>query len=325
MSRYLLVFVLVMILVSCSSVQSSQLPTATPVPTSTLTPIPTATQTATSTPEAWVAIAEEYGMPQEQAQKLEGLDVSFERINKYVDGVLVTDKETGVDAFFYSEKYDFLVACDGFEGIEEMTDSTARSIEMSAWLYYKALDYDFNLEGFRDSLEKMLVGKVADGSMTAERAAEMKNFPLSYLNSGGVPAVVFSSEYGLPFEKDMGIFIDIDVPDNGLFTEHVFIPIAFLDLETGKIVIVKGFIMGGENNIDKLISTWTDMSVPAIVTGSSEDIDYLSSITKKTEQIVGPENMKDKFRTLSQSSDISLLDNPEIVVDLITSKRLTSP
>ena len=52
---------LVFFLASCTP--STPAPTATPAPTSTLTPIPTVTQTATSTPEAWVAIVDAYGMP----------------------------------------------------------------------------------------------------------------------------------------------------------------------------------------------------------------------------------------------------------------------
>jgi hypothetical protein len=304
-------------------------PTTTPVPnaTSTLTPIPTITPTATSTPDAWVAIANEYGIPQEQAKKLDGLDVVFERITKYVDGVLVKDKGTGEDLFFYSEKYKIMVACDEFEGVEKMSDATARSVEMSAWLYYKALKYDFNLEGYRDSLAKMLAAKVADGSMTAEQASETKNFTMKYYNTGGVPyvgldyeSILTPEDGGLLFVKDMGIVIEIEDISSLYFDKNVFIPIALLNLEAGKVVIVKGILQGGENNIDDILDNWAiEMKVPFIVTWSSKDISDPESTLLKTEKVAKESGTPlDKRIFRFSEGDPSALDNAGILMEFIS-------
>ena len=320
-----LILFLLFYLAACAP--STSAPTARPVPTSTLTPIPTATQTASPTPEAWVAIAEEYGMPQDQAQKLEGLNISFERITEHVDGVLV--KENGVDVFFYSEKYDFLVACDKFDGVEEMSDSTGRSVEMSAWLYYKALNYDFNLEGYRASLAQLIAEKIESGKMTAEEAAEIKNFPMMYYNTGGVPYVGLDHESipvptdgGLLFVKDMGVFIEITDVNSKYYDKNIFTSIALLDLETGKVIIAKGIIQGGENNIAGIIDKWkNEMKVPFVITWLPEDIDDSEPTLRKTEEMAGKESgtsLKDRVSKYSKNGDPTALDDPNLIFEFMS-------
>ena len=110
MSRYLLFFVLVLTLVSCSPVQPSQVPTETAVvltsthePTSTpVPPTPTLTPEELLKTHPEIVAVEQYGMPQKMAQQLEGLNISFEEnLPNVVKSVLV--QEAGIHLFFKDE------------------------------------------------------------------------------------------------------------------------------------------------------------------------------------------------------------------------------
>ena len=332
MKKTYLILIISLLIASCTP--STPMPTETPTPTATATATltPTPTPTATATPEPWIALAEEYDMPEEIARQLSEMDVSFqENPSPYVDGILVVDNETGADTFFYSEKYNFWVACDEFEGVEKMSDTTARSVEMSAWLYYKALKYDFNLEGYRDSLAKMLAAKVTDGSMTVEQASETKNFPMKYYNSGGVPyvgldyeSILTPEDGGLLFVKDMGVVIEIEDISSPYFDKNVFIPIALLNLETGKVVIVKGILQGGENNIDNILDNWIiEMEVPFVITWSSKD-NYFNrydpeSTLLRTEKVAKESGIPlDERIFLFSRGDPSALDDAGILMEFMS-------
>ena len=152
MRRCLLFFVLVLTLISCSPVQPSQVPTERAVAfTSTLEPTSTpAPSTPTLTPEELlkahpeIVAVEQYGMPQEQAQKLEGLNISFERITEHVDGVLVIDQETGAELFYFDYQTEFLVAVDRWNQVtsaEQLSENPVTgeellSNEWFAWTKY---------------------------------------------------------------------------------------------------------------------------------------------------------------------------------------------
>ena len=160
MSRYLLFFVLVLTLVSCSPVQPSQVPTETAVvltsthePTSTpVPPTPTLTPEELLKTHPEIVAVEQYGMPEDMADKLVGLSVSFEVITKNVDGVLVNDQETGTDLFYFDRQTEFLVAVDRWPIItsvdrireNEMTEEELFSDEYFAWLKYVASKLEFD-------------------------------------------------------------------------------------------------------------------------------------------------------------------------------------
>ena len=223
MRRCLPFFVLVLTLVSCSPVQSSQVPTGTAVVlTSTLeptsTPVP---QTPTLTPEELlkahpeIVAVEQYGMPQEMADKLVGLSVSFEVITKNVDGVLVN--ESGADVFYFDRQTEFLVAVDRWPRIteieriweNEMTEEELFSDEYFAWLKYIASTLEFNIEKIEANLEKKVTELVNKGWLTEEKAAEAirtKSFPMEILSDGSlVPMVMsapnFSDPETAPFKR----------------------------------------------------------------------------------------------------------------------------
>ncbi len=101
MPKQTLLLVLIFTLTACA--QPTPAPTATFVPptaTLTPTPIPTSTPSPTPTPALWQIAMQEYGMPEEQAKKLAGMSVSFERVEKYVDGVRVIDGD-GNEIFYF--------------------------------------------------------------------------------------------------------------------------------------------------------------------------------------------------------------------------------
>lgn len=116
MKSHHLFLLLLFFLASCTP--STPVPTVTPVPTttSTLTPVPTITPTAT--PEPWVAIVDEYGLPEEMAKELG--DQEF-IVSETIYGMLLKD-ETGTVLFEQirgewrkAKHYEWVTAVENFE------------------------------------------------------------------------------------------------------------------------------------------------------------------------------------------------------------------
>lgn len=145
MKKQSLFLFLVFFLAACAP--STPMPTETPIPTatSTLTPVPTSTPTATATPEPWVALAEEYDMPEEIARQLSEMDVSFEENpSSYVEGILVVNNETGEDLFYYDAETGVWVSANRWQHITNaellrenpISGEEILSDEFFAWLKY---------------------------------------------------------------------------------------------------------------------------------------------------------------------------------------------
>ena len=310
MSRNILVFVIVITLISCSPAQSSQLPTVTPVPTSTLTPIPIVTQSASPTPEAWVAMTIEYGLPEKMARQLEGVDVSFEIITENVDGILITNHETGEDLLYFDLNTEVWVDVDRFEGTSDIenisftiTEEELRSKEMTAWLYYKASKLEFDWED------------VNPGKMKLNLSAG--NIRLFFDNDTESPD--FESNNLPPFERNPGSLMYIDTPDLGHATDFVFTPIIYFDKNTKKLSVVKGFLRGNAEKPGVFLRWQNEMSTSLIVREIREDYPYPSPIVTETERLFKQDDMTLAERlTAFSGGDLSALSDSNIVVEMST-------
>lgn len=325
MPKQTLLLVLIFTLAACA--QPSPAPTATPLPpTATLTPAPTSTPlpTLTPTPEFWRNAVSEYGMPEEEAQKLEELSgkVTFEKYDELVDGVVV--QENGEDAFFYSFRYDALVKLADFER-SSFDEDFARSVEMSAYIEYKLLAVEYDMDHYRSALKNVLQKLVAKGSISQEQAESMKNPPMTVFQSaitsiGYSPEMLklFDGEGILPFIKDTGIMVELNSPDNGPFTEHRLTVVAFPNLKTGKLDFVKLKIRSNEEKIDKLVEKWKNNTEILIVSHYPSSYSNPDTTMDDTVEIFADTDMtiEDRINAFYFEQDISALAQPEIILPL---------
>lgn len=203
-------------------VQAAPAPTATSIPPITMSteiPIPTKTPlpSPTPTPELWEIAMTEYDICEEQARKLDGLDVSFEPVKKYVGGVRVIDNKTGEAIFYFDYQTAFLVETDRWLRIteieriweNEMSREEVFSDEYFAWLKYIASTLEFDEAKIEVNIEKKVGEIVAKGWLTEEEGAEWirkKAFPMEVLSNGAlVPMVIaapnFTDSTTAPFKR----------------------------------------------------------------------------------------------------------------------------
>ena len=287
-----------------------------------------------ASPDVWLSLEEwlidnpidamvnGYGMSEEMAKaKLAGVEsVKAEVITKYVDGILITNHETGEDLFYFDQNTEMWVDVDRFEGTSDIenitftiTEEELRSKEMTAWLYYLASKLEFDPTNINNAHAQVYFS----GGVV-------------YIGYSADSAPNFSQEGSAPFDRNPGALMKLDVPNEGAFTEHIFMPIIYFDVESQKLVPVKGFIRGGKNNINEMLTRWRDeMNVSLIITQMPADFPYPSSITAKTEKLLGEtdeNNMSFKDRILTFFNDgstprpgASHLSDPNVVVEMLTS------
>ena len=328
MSRYSLFFVLVLTMLSCGPVQLTQEPTGTAVVlTSTLEPTSTSVPlTPTLTPEELlkthpeIVAVEQYGMPEDMADKLVGLSVSFEVITKNVDGVLVNDQETGTDLFYFDNQTEFLVAVDRWPIItsvdrireNEMTEEELFSDEYFAWLKYVASKLEFDSKKINNNIEMDYVSFVKflmlaydvqtapnfDTGETKESAPFRHREALGYLNFG--EKVEGSSE---PF----GIYASL--PTFYLVQE-----------ESGWRVypVISTSWSLDENQLNKQLNIWVNgMNITLVVVTDPIDgypSSYPNNLVDKTYQRYGDDYLEEGYESL-KNGDPSLLSQPGLVVD----------
>ena len=293
-----LFLMLLFFLASCTT--STPTPTATPVPTSTLTPIPTVTQSASPTPEAWVAVSEEYGMPVEMARQLEGMDVSFDKdVSPYVDGMLVVNNVTGEHLYYFdAEQTEIWVDVDRFEGTTDIenikftiTEEELRSAEMTAWLYYKASKLEFDLE-------------------------KINNVGMKYISANGVEWIGYEGKnnFGVdgsaPFERNPGALMYIDTSDVDKGIATVFTPAIYLDPLTMKLQLVRGFLRGSSEDNHVFVGWQDEMRVSLIISNKSDD---MSAYNSPIETNI-PHSKFDEFK----EGNFAALSSPEVVVEMLS-------
>ena len=216
-------------------------------------------------------------MVQEFLRDVEAKDIEFiENENPYVNGITVV--ADGKDIAFrndepISQKEGFelplaerWVMVDAFEGSKDVDNIPETinydqliSVEMSNLLYYYASKWQPDVENTKpaDIFENQLMGV---------------EFMLVMPDSA-------------PFERNPGLIMNVDLPDNGVFTEHVFVPIIYFDLQTQKAYPVKVVIGAGAEVRKKVLDKWAEMDVMLLITDFSEDKKYPAQETTMTEEL----------------------------------------
>jgi len=313
MNRCLLFFVLVLMLISCSPVQPSVPNDAeTPLPTFTPSPVPptptfTAEELLKAHPE--IVAADEFGMPEEQAKKLEGMDVSFARVTENVDGVLVTSNKTGADAFYFDLQTEFLVAIDRWPVITEvsrirenqMTKEELFSNEYFAWLKYLASKLEFDPEKINTDVPMGFVGAMSFEIMTPS--------PLTGPN--------FSDPATAPFKRDEALGY-LKVP--GPVTDYSILPNFHIVEEEGgwRVYPIITTTWSTEDHTDENLKRWEDgMNVTPLVVSHPVEAyptSYPNKLVEKTYTGYGREMVEAGYEAL-QNGDPSQLSKPGMVLD----------
>lgn len=313
-------FLLTLIFTLAACAQPTPAPTATPLPpTATFTPEPTSTPSPTSTPALWQIAMQEYGMPEEQAKKLAGMNVSFERVEKYVDGVRVLDSE-GKEIFYFDEQTKFLVAVDRWPQITEvsrvkenmMTEDELFSNEYFAWLKYVASNLEFNPD-------KVNFIPLTTFSLDKHRIVSPKpnkNVP----NYPDVETRPFKREEALAYlikpdltEKYEDLAEPID--------RYAILPIFFLVEESGEWKVKPVIITQweSESDLDEKLQVWEEeMNVTPIKT-SHPVRDYPSSypnvLVNETFERFGDSTMSGWFEQFLENGNPGDLSQPGVVLD----------
>lgn len=274
-----------------------------------------------------VAKAISYGIPEEQAEIINELtgEVSFEKFNQLVD--LVVIKEDGQDVYIYSPKYETLVDLEAVSFKTSWSESFARTTEASAYIEYQFRDTDYDMDHYRRALDNVLQKLLTEGSITQEQANKMKNPPMVVFHStitliGYSPDVLelFKEEGILPFVKDPEFLVELNSPDNGPFTEHMFTVVAFPNLETGKLDFVKLKMDGSSKSMKAALKKWNNNEDQVlIITHYPSTYPYPDTAMLETAKLV-----EDSGMTLDEREDsfyfeqnISALAQPEIIVSFV--------